>query len=35
VLVAFAWMAGIPKAMRSGKVMIVPPPAMEFMAPAK
>ena len=34
VLVAFAWIAGIPKAIKAGNVMIVPPPATEFMAPA-
>ena len=34
MLVAFAWIAGIPNAIKAGNVMIVPPPATEFMTPA-
>ena len=34
VLVALATMGGMPRPIRAGKVRIVPPPAMEFMAPA-
>ena len=34
MLVAFAWIDGIPNAIKAGNVIIVPPPATEFIAPA-